>query len=218
MEQINAKPLVSSISAGLVASLCCGGSLVFASVGLGAFYGALGLSRYIPQALAAGALCIVMINYFFYRRAEERAHRARAGNILDLRKAMFGSAALGLAAMAASFVFLEWLNHAAVNPHFLSRPEYGQALIPGVPNVRLLYTLASFWALALLWALPWPRLDPIGERMPGDLKRSLRVGVFTATAAVLVVVIVNAARGGAGHGAGRDTTTSQHRSGGHADH
>jgi len=217
MEQINARPLVSSISAGLVASLCCGGSLVFASVGLGAFYGALGLSRYIPQALAAGALCTVMINYFFYRRAGEPSHRTRAGNILDLRKAMFCSAALGLAAMATSFLFLEWLNHAVVNPHFLSRPEYGQALIPGVPNVRLLYTLASFWALALLWALPWP-LNPIGEGMPAVLHRSLRVGVFTATAAVLVIVVVNAARGGAGHGGGRDTTTSQHRSGVHGDH
>jgi hypothetical protein len=143
MEQINAKPLVSSISVGLVASLCCGGSLVFASVGLGAFYGALGLSRYIPQALAAGALCIVIINYFFYRRAGERSHRARAGNILHLREVMFSSAALGLVAMAMSFVFLEWLNHAVVNPLFVSRPEYGQALIPGVPNVRLLYALAS---------------------------------------------------------------------------
>ncbi len=105
MEQINAKPLVSSIGAGVVASLCWGGTRVFASVGLGAFYGALGLSRYIPQALAAGALCIVIINYFFYRRAGERSHQARAGNILDLRKAMLSSAALGLAAMATSSSF-----------------------------------------------------------------------------------------------------------------
>ena len=57
MKQINAKPVVSSVIAGLIAPLCCGGSLVFASIGLGALYGALGLSRYIPQVLAAGALC-----------------------------------------------------------------------------------------------------------------------------------------------------------------
>jgi hypothetical protein len=206
MDHLKPKPLISSAAAGLIASVCCGGSLVFASAGLGASYGALGLSRYVPQALAAGALCIVMINYFFYRRAGERSRRARAGDILDLRKAMFSSAALGLAAMATNFVFLEWLNHAVANPYFLSRPEYGQALIPGVPNVRFLYTLASFWALALLWALPWPRLEPIGERIPSVFQRVLRVGVFTATAAVLVVVVVNAARGGAGHGGGRDTT------------
>src|SRR5437870_8209775 len=99
MRQFNAKPILSSIGTGLVASLCCGGSLVFASVGLGVFYGAFGLSRYIPQALAAGALCIVMINHLFYRRAAERAHRAGSGNIPDLRQSMFASAALGLAAM-----------------------------------------------------------------------------------------------------------------------
>jgi hypothetical protein len=49
MNQIKATPVVGSIGSGLIASLCCGGSLVFASIGLGAFYGALGLSRYIPK-------------------------------------------------------------------------------------------------------------------------------------------------------------------------
>ncbi len=212
MKKINAKPAVSSVGAGLIASLCCGGSLVFASIGLGAFYGALGLSRYIPQSLAAGALCIVAINYLFYLRAAERVPQAAAGNILDLRKAMFASAALGLVAMALSFVFLEWLNHAVVSPHFLSRPEYGQALIPGVPNVRLLYALASLSALALLWALPWPGYDSARQRVPAVLQRSLRVGVFVATVGLLAVLVVNAMSGGSGHGSRRETATSQHGS------
>ena len=212
MNQINAMPAVSSVGAGLVASLCCGGALVFGSIGLGAFYGALGLSRYIPQSLAAGSLSIVAINYLFYRRAAERAHQAGAGNILALRQAMFSNSALGVAAMAVSVVFLEWLNHAIVNPHFLSRPEYGQAFIPGVPGVRLLYALASFWVLALLWALPWPGFDPIRQRVPAVLQRSLRVGVFAATAGVLVVLVVNAMSGGSGHGGGRNTGTAQHGS------
>jgi hypothetical protein len=215
MNQINATPAVSSIGAGLIASLCCGGALVFGSIGLGALYGALGLSRYIPQALAAGALSIAAINYLFYRRAAERAHRAGAGNILALRQAMFSSSALGVAAMAVSFVFLEWLNHAIVNPHFLSRPEYGQALIPGVPGVRLLYALASFWTLALLWALPWPRFNPIGQERPVALQRGLRAGVYAGTAGVLVVLIVNAVSGGSGHGRGRNTGTAQHGSASH---
>lgn len=212
MNQINAMPAVSSVGAGLVASLCCWGALVFGSIGLGAFYGALGLSRYIPQALAAGALSIAAINYLFYRRAAERAHQAGAGNILDIRKAMFLSAALGVAAMAVSFVFFEWLNHAIVNPHFLSRPEYGQALIPGVPGVRILYALASFAALALLWALPWPGFSSIGQERPVALQRGLRVGVFAATAGVIVVLVVNAMSGGSGHGGRRNTGTAQHGS------
>ena len=138
--------------------------------------------------------------------------QAGAGNILALRQAMFSNSALGVAAMAVSVVFLEWLNHAIVNPHFLSRPEYGQALIPGVPGVRLLYALASFWVLALLWALPWPGFDPIRQRVPAVLQRSLRVGVFAATAGVLVVLVVNAMSGGSGHGGGRNTGTAQHGS------
>ncbi len=48
------KPIGASVAEGLVASLCCGGSLVFAWLGLGALYGALGLSRYVPQVLAIG--------------------------------------------------------------------------------------------------------------------------------------------------------------------
>ncbi len=220
VKQMKTKPLASSVGAGLIASLCCGGSLVFASIGLGAFYGAFGLSRYIPQALAAGALCIVAVNYLFYLRGAKRVHQAGAGNIVDLRQAMFASAALGLAAMAVSFVFLGWLNHAVVSSHrFLSRPEYGQALIPGVPNIRLLYAFASFSALALLWALPWPRLDPIRQGVPAVLQRSLCLAVFAATAGVLVVLVVNALRGGAGgHEDKQSTDTPQHGSAAHRSH
>ncbi len=210
---------MSSVGAGLIASLCCGGSLVFASIGLGAFYGALGLSRYIPQVLAAGTLCIVAINYLFHSRAAKRVHQAGADDIFGLRQSMFVSAALGLVAMAVSFVFLEWLNHAVVSPHrFLSRPEYGQAFIPGVPNVRLLYAVASFWALALFWALPWP-LGPKGQGTLAVLQRSLRVAVFAVTAVVLVVLVVNAVRGGAGgHGGGRNASIPQHGSAAHRSH
>jgi hypothetical protein len=207
MKQIKTKPTVSSVGAGLIASLCCGGSLVFASIGLGAFYGALGLSRDIPQALAAGALSIVAINYLFYRRAA-RAQQTGAGNALALRQAMFSSSALGLAAMAVSFVFLEWLNHAIVSPHFLSRPEYGQALIPGVPNVRLLYALSSFSALALLWALPFPSSKAELTRVDIPSMVGLRVGILAATAVLLSALVVNAIRGGgtSGHtGSKHDT-------------
>jgi len=213
MQQLKAKPVAAGVGAGLIASLCCGGALVFASIGLGAFFGALGLARYIPQALAAGALCIVAINYLFYRRAAGRVRQAGAEDILDLRRAMFASAALGIAAMAVSFVFLEWLNHAVVNPHFLSRPEYVQALIPGVPNVRLFYALASFLALALLWALPWSRFET-EQPITAVWQRSLRVSVFAATGGVLIVLVVNAMSGGSGgHGGGpQHTGVPQHGS------
>src|SRR5215471_13830764 len=39
------KPLAASFVTGFIASLCCGGSIVFASVGLGALYSALGMWR-----------------------------------------------------------------------------------------------------------------------------------------------------------------------------
>ncbi len=56
----------SNVITALIASLCCGGSLLFASIGLGGFFSALGLSRYVPQALAAGALSIAAVNYFVH--------------------------------------------------------------------------------------------------------------------------------------------------------
>jgi len=218
MTQINTTSAVSSVGAGLIASLCCAGSLVFGSIGLGAFYGALGLSRYIPQALTAGALSIAAINYLFYRRAAERAHQAGGGNILALRQVMFSSSALGITAMTVSIVFFEWLNHAVVNPGFLSRPEYGEALIRGVPNMRLLYALASFWALALLWVLPWPGFSAIGQERPVALQRRMRAGVFAVTAGILVVLVVNAMSGGSGHGGRRNTGMAQDSSASHRSH
>ena len=89
MNHVKTATVAGSVITGLVASLCCGGSLVFASIGLGAFWSVLGLSRYIPQALAAGALCIIAINYFFYYRAAERVCRAGGAGLKELRRGMF---------------------------------------------------------------------------------------------------------------------------------
>lgn len=190
---------------GLIASVCCGGSLVFASVGLGAFYAALGLSRYPGQVLVVGALSIIGLNYLVYRRAATSAGNWRSDS---LRSSMFVSATIGLAAMAASFVLLEWLNHAVANAHaFLTRPEYGHALIPGVPNLRLLYALGSLSALALLWALPFPHAvgTSAPPRRPGDLLG--RACIFAGTAAVLVVLTAATI-------SGADLSGVQHRVGG----
>jgi hypothetical protein len=55
-------PLGGGLAVGLVASLCCGGGLIFGTIGLGAFYSALGVSQYIPHALAAGAILIALTN------------------------------------------------------------------------------------------------------------------------------------------------------------
>ncbi len=164
--------------------------MIFVSIGLGAFFSALGLWRYVPQVLAAGALSIVAINYAYYRRA---TGAAAGGDIRELRRVMFMSAALGLAFMAGSFVFFEWLNHAVVNPHrFLARPEYGQALIPGVPNVRLVYAVASLVALALLWALPFPHRTTESAGPPATLKRALRAGIIVGSAGLLIALLIDA--------------------------
>ncbi len=178
------KPIGASVGAGLVASLCCGGSLVFASIGLGALYGAGGLSRYVPQVLMIGALSIVAINYVFFRRAASILARRGLGDPTQVRRQMLVGATVGLASMAVSFVLLEWLNHAIVHPAaFLGRPEYGEALIPGVPNVRLLYVVESFAGLALLWALPFP--GPARDPHP---PLALRNGVLLISALVLALL------------------------------
>ena len=193
MSQIKAAPAAGGMAAGLIASLCCGGSLIFVSIGLGSLWSLFGLSRFIPQVLAAGALLIVAINYFFYRRAAERISHCDDGRLLELHRGMFLSAALGLAAMTTSFIFLEWFNHAVVNPHrFLAQSQYGQALIPGVPNVRLLYAITTFAALALLWALPFPRLGGAGKA--SVVRRSVRGGVFAATAIMIVILVAGTTR------------------------
>ncbi len=185
----DSKPLAGSFIVGLIASLCCGGSLIFASIGLGAFYSSLGLFRYIPQALAVGALSIVTINYLSYRHAARQASRRATA----LREKMFVSAAVGLIVMAGAFLFLEWLNHAVVHgDRFLARPEFSQAFIRGVPNVELLYVCATFFAFALLWALPFPRDDHASTNSGGWTNRTMRVAVFAIAAVLIVGVALDA--------------------------
>src|SRR5262249_30339008 len=153
IEHLKAKPLAGSVVAGLLASLCCGGSLIFVSIGLGVFYSSLGLSQ----------------------------------------QKMFISTAIGLAVMAGSFVFMEWLNHAVVHgDRFLARPQYSQALIKGVPNMTLLYVCATFFALAILWALPFPREDSSGMQDSGRMGKAARVAILGATTVLLVGVLVDA--------------------------
>jgi len=200
-EHLKAKPVTAGVVTGLIASLCCGGSLIFASLGLGVFYSGLGLWRYIPQALAAGAISIVGINYLFYHHLAKRA----SGNPVALREKMFISAAIGLVVMAGNFIFLEWLNHAVVNAErFLVRPEYSQALIKGVPNATLLYVGATFFALALLWALPFPRRDSSSARGGGRMTQAVRLAVLGAATVLVVGVLVDASSKIAG------TVSSQH--------
>jgi hypothetical protein len=201
----NLKPLAGSFITGLIASLCCGGSLIFASIGLGAFYSSLGLFRYIPQALAAGALSIAVINYLTYRHAARRAnHRSVA-----LRQKMFVNTAIGLIAMACAFILLEWLNHAVVHgDRFLARPEFGQALIKGVPNVELLYVFATFITIALLWALPFPRSAHASPNSDSRIRRAMRIAVFGAGMVLAIGVVLDAtpwtrASDGASHQHGR---------------
>jgi hypothetical protein len=182
-------PIGASILAGFIASLCCGGSLVFGSIGLGAFYSALGLSHYIPQALAIGAFAIAGINYLFYRRlAKDSSSSSQA-----LRRTMLVSAGLGLVAMAAGFIFMEWLNHGVVHAdHFLVRPEYKQGLITGVPNISLLYVGATFFALALLWALPFPASRSAGVRDRNRSVAAMRMAIFGAMAILVAAVALDA--------------------------
>ena len=200
IEHLKAKPIAGSVVAGLLASLCCGGSLIFASIGLGVFYSTLGLSRFIPQVLAAGAVSIVAINYLYYR------HMAKEGGAepVALRQKMFISTAIGLAVMAGSFVFMEWLNHAVVHgDRSLARPEYSQALIKGVPNITLLYVCATFFALALLWALPFPQRDASGMQDGGGMGKAVRLAIFGATTVLLVGVLVDASSKVSGTVSGR---------------
>ncbi len=197
-QNVRARLIGSNVVTGLIASLCCGGSLLFASIGLGSFFSALGLSRYIPQALAAGALSIAAINYFVYRHLATCGECTSDRDLLKLRRGMFGSATFGVAVMAVSFVVLEWLNHAVVHPQrFLTHARYGAALIPGVPNSSLLYAVASFSVLALLWAMPFPRPTLEGARAGSPMPRMLRIGVMFAALALLFVLVADAIpRGG----------------------
>src|SRR5215813_9511473 len=106
---------------------------------------------------------------------------------------MFISAAIGLAAMAGSVVFMEWLNHAVVHgDRFLARPEYGQALIKGVPNTTLLYVCATFFALAALWALPFPGRNSSDTKDDARAGKVMRVAVFGTTTLLLFGVLLDA--------------------------
>jgi fucose permease len=185
----NPIPLAGSFMAGLIASLCCGGSLIFASIGLGAFYSGLGLFRYVPQALAAGALSILAINYLSYRRAAKRAsHGATV-----VRVKMFVSTTIGLIVMAGTFTLLEWLNHAVIHgDRFLARPEFSEALIKGVPNVELLYVFATFFTIAVLWALPFPRGAHVSPNSDSWMSRAMRVAVFGAGVVLVIGVVLDA--------------------------
>lgn len=200
--------LAGNVITALIASLCCGGSLLFASVGLSGFFSALGLSRYLPQALAAGALSIASLNYFVHRHLATRSACCGDGDLAKVRRAMFRSAAFGVAVMAVSFVLLEWLNHVVVHPErFLTHARYGAALIPGVPDSSLLYALASFAVLALLWAMPFPGPTHESTWAGGPGMRTLRVGVMLAALALLIVLAIDAVpRDGSGnsqHGSGQ---------------
>jgi len=155
----------------------------------GAFYSSLGLFRYIPQALAAGAVSILAINYFSYRRAAKRTSHDRAA----LRTNMLVTAGIGLAAMAGAFILLEWLNHAVIHgDRFLARPEFSEALIKGVPNVELLYVCGTFFALAVLWALPFPRGGVANTNSDGWMNRSVRAAVLAAAAVLIAAVVLDA--------------------------
>src|SRR5215475_7312478 len=191
VEHLKAKPIAAGVVAGLLASLCCGGSLIFASVGLGVFYSTLGLSRYTPQALAAGAVSILAINYLYYRGAAKHESGSLASMLL-WRK-MFVSTAIGLGVMAGSFIFMEWLNHAVVHAdRFLGRPEYGQAVIKGVPNTTLLYVCATFFALPVLWTLPFPGRNASSTKHARQVGSAMRFAVFGAMTALLFGVVMDA--------------------------
>lgn len=208
MDRLEMKPLGGGIVTGLAASLCCGGSLIFGSIGLGAFFSTLGLWRYIPQILGIGALSIAAVNYVFYRRAA----RCRATGQSPLRRHMLISAVIGFVAMAVGFVFLEWFNHAVMHPHqFLTRTEYGSALIPGVPNARLLYVVAAtIIGVGLLWGLPFPSSE--GVEPASARRRSVGLAVSVVAMIALLTLVIGAfPRGGSMSGPGGAGHVRQHK-------
>lgn len=72
-------PIVAGILLGFLASLCCGGSMIFVAIGLGVFYSSLQLSHYIPEALATGAILITLLNWLYYRHKAARMLTATGG-------------------------------------------------------------------------------------------------------------------------------------------
>ena len=164
---IDKTPIGGSLLVGFAASLCCGGGLIFGAIGLGALYGTLQMWRYIPEALAIGAILIAFLNWFYYRRKAIRGTECGSRcNLTGLRRTMILSAFLGLVVMAATFIFFEWLNHAVINAdRFMSRPGYADAILPGVPNLHLLYVAMTFLVLPVVRFLPLNvRLSSSGKR------------------------------------------------------
>ena len=151
-------PIVASVLVGFVGSLCCGGGLVFGAIGLGAAYGALGMARFIPEALATGAMVIALLNWLYYSQKAKVALAANADcDCRSLHRTALWSAFAGLAMMAVSFVILEWLNHSVVRGgHSTHGSEFSGALIAGVPDVHLLYLAMTFLTLPILVMLPFP--------------------------------------------------------------
>jgi mercuric ion transport protein len=151
-------PIVGGLFVGLIGSLCCGGGLVFGAIGLGALYGALAMARYIPEALAGSTILILLLNWLYYGRKAARVEAAGTDcGCSNVRRAALWSTFIGLVAMAGAFVFLEWLNHGVVHAaHFMHNPAYASAVIPGVPNLHLIYVAVTFLALPVLGMLPFP--------------------------------------------------------------
>lgn len=157
-----AKPLGGGLLTAALASLCCGGTLLFTSVGLGAVWSSLGIARFVPEALALGAVSIAAINYISYRRRARHQPAATDGAGTRLRRAMLISASAGIVFMAGSFVVVEWLNHAVVHPERMT-PTMAQGLIAGVPNTHLLLAALCFLVLPLLAAAPLPAPRPVTQ-------------------------------------------------------
>ena len=83
---------------------------------------------------------------------------------------MLWSGFAGLVMMGVSFIFLTWLEHGVVKAaQFLSRPDYGQALIAGVPNQDLVYVALTFLGLPLLALLPLPGTARNARRVGGQI-------------------------------------------------
>jgi hypothetical protein len=151
-------PIVASMLVGFVGSLCCGGGVVFGAIGLGAAYSALGMARFIPEALATGAILITLLNWLYY------AQKAKVALMTDiscdcksLRRTALWSAFFGLAMMSASFVILEWLNHSVVRAGHSARGfDLAGTVISGVPDIHLLYLALTFLALPIVAILPFP--------------------------------------------------------------
>jgi hypothetical protein len=167
VSRLDKTPIFGGLLLGLAASLSCGGILLFAAIGLGAFYSSLELSHYIPQALASGAILITLLNWLYYRRKAAKMLAANgAYDRGNLRRTVLLSGLVGLVKMSVSFVFLEWLTHGVVYAaHFMNNPEYTGAMIPGVPDSHLGYLALTFLALPVLAILPLPERDQGGGQL-----------------------------------------------------